>query len=88
MILGSLWLDVPVFTVGRLSSPPYFMYGDIDTIENRSEQVVRGSYGPCGLIRSAETSLKKVRNAFQYMIYHLRMNSETGLIDNKENTIF
>ena len=33
MILGCLWLDVPVFTVGRLSSPPYFMYGDIDTIE-------------------------------------------------------
>ena len=52
---------------------------------NRSEQVVRGS---CGLIRSAETSLKKVRKAFQYMIYHLRMNSVTGLIDNKENTIF
>ena len=29
----SCTLDMPVFTVGRLSSPPYFMYGDIDTIE-------------------------------------------------------
>ena len=42
----------------------------------------------CGLITGAETSFKKVRKASQYMIYHLRMNSVTGLIDSKEKTVF
>ena len=42
----------------------------------------------CGLITIAETSFKKVRKAFQYVIYHLIMNSVTELIDSKEKTIF
>ena len=42
----------------------------------------------CELITSAETSFKKVRKASQYMIYHLRMNSVTGLIDSNEKTLF
>ena len=51
------------------------MYGDIDT-------------GGTELDTSAETSFKKVRKASQYMRYHLRMNSVTGLIDSKEKTVF
>ena len=61
----------------------YFMYGDIDTSEIAANRV-----SSCGLITSAETSFKKVRKASQYMIYHLRMNSVTGLIDSNEKTVF
>ena len=61
----------------------YFMYADIDTSEIPANRV-----RSCGLITSAETSLKKVRKASQFMIYHLRMNSVTGLIDSNEKTVF
>ena len=61
----------------------YFMYADIDTSEIPANRV-----RSCGLITSAETSLKKVRKASQFMIYHLRMNSVTGLIDSKEKIVF
>ena len=61
----------------------YLMYGDIYTSEIAANRV-----GSCGLISSAETSFKKVRKASQYMIYHLRMNSVTELIDRKEKAAF
>ena len=65
------------------------MYVDIDASEITANKVrSSGSCHSCGLITSAETLFKKVRKAFQYMIYHLRMNSVTGLIDTKENTMY
>ena len=68
----------------KYSSPgDYFMYRDIDTSEISANRV-----RSCGLITSAETSFKKVRKASQYMIYHLIMNSVTGLIDSNEKTVF
>ena len=57
------------------------MYGDIDRSEVESKMLWIDHI-------SAETSFKKVRKASQYMIYHLRMNSVTGLIDSKEKTVF
>ena len=63
----------------------YFMYGDIDvqTLKSGANRV-----RSCALITSAETSLKEVSKALQYMIYHLRMNSVTTLMDTEENTMF
>ena len=76
-------VDVPMFTARGTEYAflgNYFMYGDIDvqTLFSRC----------CALITSAETSLKKVSKALQYMIYHRRMNTVTGLMDSVENTIF
>ena len=62
---------------------PHVVYRDIDTSEIAANRV-----RSCGLITSAETSFKKVRRASPYIIYHLRMNSVTGLIDSKEKIVF
>ena len=72
-----------------LSTPPQVNSSCTGTlIQATSRRTAANRVRSRGLITSAETSVKKVRKASQYMIYHLRMNSVTGPIDSNEKTVF